>query len=133
MRGTFLSDSWAYSWTPGARRRDRLFELFMKMPKRCFSSGLLRNPGARCGESPFALFRPENAEKVIPTHGLLSGACRKGDSPLLGSSLDAWSPVQGNHLFELFKAENAEKGFPHIWAPFWITFLSFSGLKMPKR
>ena len=37
----------------------------------------------------------ENAEKLIPPH--------------LGSSLDPWSPVRGNHLFEL------------------------SGLKMPKR
>ena len=62
------------------------------------------------GNHLFELFRAENAEKLIPPHlagNHLFEFFRAENAemlipPHLGSSLDPWSPVWGNHLFELF-------------------------------
>ena len=76
----------------------------------------------------FELVRAENAEKLMSVSGLKMpksphlGSSLEPWSPVrgnhlfeLGSSLDPWSPVRGNHLFELFRAENAEKLIlPHL-------------------
>ena len=106
-------------------------------------------PGARCGGITFLsfsghlfeLFRAENAEKVISPHlGSSLARCERAENAEKLIPPASVEPGVGNHLFELFKAENAEKLIPpHLGLPGppgarcgGITFLSFSGLKMPK-
>ena len=88
------------------------------------------------GNHLFGIFSPEKLKKVIAPHrapGVQGGA-----------------QMRGNHLFGIFSPEKLKKviclepgvgdflsfSFPHLASclgPGGITFLSFSGLKMPKR
>ena len=80
------------------------------------------------GNHLFGIFSPEKLKKVIPRHrppGFQGGAQMrgnqkliKGDSPTPGSRIQGGAPASGL-LFELLRAENAEKVIPlHLALPY---------------